>query len=210
MAIKKNGSNDSFSGKLGGVVNYKWKGRECGREWVKPKDRKTPAQLECRRIFGRASSIGSAMVQVVRIGFRGIAEEQQTTEKNVFVKLNRRHISVVDDEVVVDYPHLQVADGHLEPVDFGEPVTADGRTISVAFSGSPQANRFNYVMLAIYLPQKHYCLLSEPVFRRAGSAEIILPESWVGYETHLYGFCWDGKNEVSPSSYIGVVNGQNS
>lgn len=206
MASIKKGQTDGLSGKLGNIVRYKWKDRECAREWVMPNDPRTPAQLASRKIFGKVSSLGADLLQVVRIGFRGIAAERSTTEKNVFVRLNRQHISIVDDEAIVDYTQLQVADGPLAAVDFGEPSTADGRTIRVAFSNTANANRLNYVMLVAYLPEKRNCMLSEPVFRSAGEAEINLPESWAGCTSHIYGFCWDGKDAVSPSSYIGIVN----
>lgn len=208
MASIKKGQTDGLSGKLGNIVRYKWKDRECAREWVMPNDPKTPAQLASRKIFGKVSSLGADLLQVVRIGFRGIAAERSTTEKNVFVRLNRQHISIVDDEAIVDYTKLQVADGPLAAVDFGEPSTADGRTIRVAFSNREHTNRFNYVILVAYLPQQRDCMLSEPVFRSTGEAVITLPVSWTGCEAHIYGFCWDGKDEASPSSYIGTVNTQ--
>lgn len=208
MASIKKGQTDGLSGKLGNIVRYKWKNRECAREWVMPNDPKTPAQLASRKIFGKVSSLGADLLQVVRIGFRGIAAERSTTEKNVFVRLNRQHISVVDGEAVVDYSRLQVADGPLETVAFGEPVSEDGRTIRVAFSNSSHSNRLHYVMLAAYLPQQRNCMLSEPVFRSTGEAVITLPVSWTGCEAHIYGFCWDGKDEASPSSYIGTINTQ--
>lgn len=208
MARIKGNNSEGYSGKLGPTVGYKWKGRQCVRALVVPKDPKTPAQLESRCVFGKASSLGARMLPIVRIGFRGIAAERSTTEKNVFVRLNRQHISIVDDEAIVDYTKLQVADGPLAAVDFGEPSTADGCTIRVAFSNREHTNRFNYVMIVAYLPEKRNCMLSEPVFRSAGEAEINLPESWAGCTSHIYGFCWDGKDEASPSSYIGTVNTQ--
>lgn len=206
MASIKNDSQKGLSGKIGDTVRYKWKGRECVRQWVVPKDPKTPAQLDSRKVFGKASSLGADLLQVVRIGFRGIATERNTTEKNVFVKQNRQHISIIDGEATVDYTKLQVADGPLAAVDFGEPTTSDGRTIRVPISNTAHANRLNYVMLVAYLPAKRNCMLSEPVFRSTGEAEITLPEAWAGFTSHIYGFCWDGKETASPSSYIGVVN----
>ncbi len=205
MASIKKGQK-GYSGKLGRTVQYSWKNRECAREWVIPKDPKTPAQLDSRHIFGKTSSLGGALLQAIRIGFRGIAAEQKTTEKNVFVKLNRQHINIVDGEATVDYAQLQVSDGPLEAVDFGEPECADGRTIRVAFSNNANASRFNYVMLVAYLPEQRSCMLSEPVFRSTGMAEITLPEIWIGCTSHIYGFCWDGQDAASPSSYIGTVN----
>lgn len=206
MASKNKGQNGGYSGKLGRVVEYQWKGRDCVRAWVVPNDPKTPAQVDSRKIFGKVSSLGAALHQAIRIGFRGIAAEQSTTEKNVFVKRNRQHINIVDGEANVDYAQLQIADGPLATVDFGEPETADGRTIRVTFGNHAHANRLNYVMLVAYLPEKNNCMLSEPVFRSTGMAEITLPESWTGCTAHIYGFCWDGQDTASPSSYIGVVN----
>lgn len=208
MATRKDGQSDRMSGKLGSKIMYTWKGRDCERAYAKPKDPMTPAQMAHRLVFGTMSSLGTAMLEVVKIGFRGNAAEGRTTEKNIFVKLNKQCFSIVDDAVSIDYANLKVADGPLAAVDFGEPSTVDGRTIRVAFSNREHADRFNYVMLAAYLPGKRNCMLSEPVFRSAGEAEITLPESWTGLPAHIYGFCWDGKENASPSSYIGAVNQQ--
>lgn len=206
MARIKHGQLEGLTGKLGSMVKYKWKGRDCVRAWVVPKDPKTPAQLDSRKIFGKTSSLGAALQQAIRIGFRGIAAEQSTTEKNVFVKLNRQHINIVDGEATVDYAQLQLSDGPLATVDFGELECVDGRTIRVTFSNNTHANRLNYVILVAYLPEKRNCMLSEPVFRSTGMAEITLPEAWTGCPSHIYGFCWDGKDTASPSSHIGTVN----
>lgn len=206
MASIKKGQSDGYSGKLGPMVPYKWKGRDCARAWVMPKDPKTPAQLNSRKIFGKASSLGAVLQQAIGIGFRSIAAENSTTEKNMFVKLNKQNFNIVDGEVNIDYAQLIISDGPLATVDFGEPEIVDGCTIRVAFSNHARANRHNYVMLVAYLPEKHSSMLSEPVFRSIGVAEIILPESCTGCAAHIYGFCWDGKDTVSPSSYIGTVN----
>lgn len=206
MARTNNGRLDGMSGKLGNVVTYKWKGRDCVRVWTKPKDKKSPAQMERRSIFGKMSSLGAAMLPIAKIGFRGIAAENQTTEKNIFVRLNSQYASMVDGEVEIDYSSLCVADGPLEAVAFEAPTTADGRVLRAAFSRSRKADRFDYVVLAAYLPGVKGCMLSEPVYRSAGEVEITLPESWAGLEAHLYGFSWDGKDQASPSCYVGVVN----
>ena len=206
MATRRNGRSDGMSGKLGSKILYTWKGRECERAYSKPKDPMTPAQLAHRRLFGTMSSLGAAMRDVVKIGFRGIAAENRTTEKNVFVRLNKNCVSLVDDEVIVDYANLKVADGPLEAVVFGQPTTADGRVLRTSFSNNTDAYRYNYVILAAYIPQKRGCMLSEPAFRSTGMAEVTLPESWAGLEAHIYGFCWDGKDEVSPSYYVGKLN----
>lgn len=99
-----------------------------------------------------------------------------------------------------------LGNGPLATVDFGELECVDGRMIRVTFSNNTHANRLNYVILVAYLPEKRNCMLSEPVFRSTGMAEITLPEAWTGCPSHIYGFCWDGKDTASPSSHIGTVN----
>lgn len=206
MATKRNGQSGGMSGKLGSKIMYSWKGKPCERAYTIPKDPMTPAQLAHRRLFGTVSSLGAAMRDIVKIGFRSIADERHTTEKNVFVRFNKSCVSLVDDEVRIDYASLKVADGPLKTVDFDEPTTADGRVLRVTFSDHSHANRYNYVIVAAYVPQEHNSMRSEPVFRSSGVVEITLPESWTGLEAHLYGFCWDGASQVSPSCYVGVLN----
>lgn len=195
-----------MSGKLGGKIMYTWKGRECERAYVVPKDPKKPDQIAQRSKFGTSSSLGGVLRDVLRIGFKSIAKEGNTTEKNVFVRLNKNCFSLVNDEVVIDYANLKVAEGPLKAVDFDEPTTADGRVLCVTFSDHSHSSRYHYVVLAAYLPQAHRCMLSEPVFRSSSRVEITLPGSWAGMEAHLYGFCWDGSSKVSPSCYVGVLN----
>lgn len=187
---------------------YTWKGRECERAYFIPKDPMTPAQMAHRQVFGAMSSLGAAMLQIAKIGLRGIAAERQTTEKNVFVRMNKQSVRLVDGEVVIDYPNLQVADGPLAPVAFGAPATDDGRLVRATFTntGDPAGYRFDYVILAAYVPQKRNCALSQPVYRSTGMAELLLPQVWTGCEAHIYGFCWDGDSNASPSCYLGTVN----
>ena len=192
MATRKNAKTDKMSGKLGPKIMYNWKGRYCERTYVIPKDPMTPAQMAHRLVFGTMSRLGAALKDVLKIGFRNTAIEGKTTEKNVFIRTNKQYISVDDGEVRIDYANLKVADGPLETVEFGEPTT--------------DADHFDYVILAAYLSGKRNCMLSEPVFRSAGMTEITLPESWAGFEAHLYGFCWDGKDKASPSCYVGTLN----
>ena len=206
MATIKNGFLDAFEGKLGPAVGYRWKGRPCVRSYQPyPHDPCTPAQLAQRRRFHALSQLASAMLPAVKLGFRGPATEGRTTAYNCFLKDNKQYVSIVDDEVSIDYSALNVSDGPLPTVDFGQPQVDEGLTVSVSYadhSGRPG----DYVLLYAFTPSLGQGRLAPPVYRYQGLIVSTLPAHWTGNAVHLYGFCWDRDLSASPSVHIGQID----
>lgn len=207
MAKITNGILDGLNGKIGPVVAYQWKGRDClrGRE-VNYKDPRTPRQQVRRQIFGVASKLASAMLPAVSIGFRGPATAGRTTERGCFMSANKQCFSIVDDAVYIDYPAVRVAQGTLPGVLFSDPQARESHTVSVDFQSHCGGHPSDYVLLFAYAPAICPGLLSLPSKRHQGIAAIELPRFWDGHEVHLYGFAWDNNLSASDSAYIGTIN----
>lgn len=199
----KNGILDGLSGKIGPVVTYQWKGRDCVRSReVVYQDPKTPKQLNRRKLFGAASKLASAMWAAVEIGYRGPALAGQTTERGCFMRANHHCLSLDGDTVSIDYASLQLASGPLAAVHFATPQAGEGCMVSVAFQSESGGEGGDYVLLFAYDPTLGRERLSLPVHRCSGLVTVTLPTLWTGHTVHLYGFTWDNAHTASDSSYL--------
>ncbi|MBQ8704675.1 MAG: hypothetical protein IJ524_09950 [Bacteroidales bacterium] len=209
MAKTKNGILDGFEGKLGTVIGYRWKGVECMRAVnAFPHDPRTQAQMKCRTLFRTLSQLGSDMLQAARLGFRGPADAGHTTEYNCFIRANKQCVASVDDGAQVDYPALSIADGPLDEVVFEEPLVDNHLQMNIDFHPKASRRRDDYVLLYAYTPALRQGLLSPPVYCSQRRATLMLPDRWRGHDLHLYGFCWDGDRQASPSSHLGTLTPQ--
>lgn len=208
MAKMKNGILEGLSGAIGPVVAYQWKGRDCLRaREVARNDPRTPRQQACRRTFGVASQLASAMLPAAALGFRLPAEEGKTTERGCFMHVNSQCFSLVDGEVSIDYPAIKVAQGTLTGVRFASPQTCEGGTVSVAFHSEEGGDASDYVLLFAYSPTARCGVLSLPAGRHQGVVTIDPPRFWTGHTLYLYGFAWDRRRlSASDSVFLGTVD----
>ena len=215
MARCNNGFLGAFSGRLGPAVGYLWMGRQCVRSLpTEVHNPRTPRQQAGRAVFGAVSSLAASMSQALVVGLRGVAAAMRMSARNVFISLNRQHISLVEGEPVVDYGALRVAEGELEGVVFqthapvglaaATPSNLEGEQINVTFT-SEGGRGADYVYLYAYAPEVGMGLLSVPALRCAGRVSIELPTAFRGHAVHLYGFAWDRDLQASPSVYLGCL-----
>ena len=194
-----------FSGQLGPVIGYSWKGRACMRtKQLRPKNPRTKKQQQNRMVFGITSKLGTSMAIATGIGLRSIADERRTCIVNIFISLNHHCINVEDDRVNINYSALKIADGQLTPVSFGEAVNEGGMQVGVDYSKAAYGGaNDDYVYLLAYAPSLEQSHLSMPTARSAHHISMTLPTLWQNREVHLYGFVWDHDRNASPSSYLG-------
>jgi len=68
-----------------GFVFFQWKGRQCARRYVKPKDTRTERQLEHRRVFAEISKAWRALSQEERDRYNRRAEMMNMNGFDLFV-----------------------------------------------------------------------------------------------------------------------------
>ncbi|MBQ9417693.1 MAG: hypothetical protein IJU19_03845 [Bacteroidales bacterium] len=207
MAHITSGILNAFSGIIGPVLGYEWKGRSCMRSRPAPRNPRTARQQHGRSVFGATAHLWSLMREAAVVGLRGPAAERQVGENNLFVSLNRQCVSVADGEATIDYPGIRIAEGDLAGVAFGIPQVAADGTVEVGFSPLAGAAGMatDYVLLFAFVPSAEEGRLAAPVHRSDGHTSLVLPTRWTGMEVHLYGFAWDSCFRASPSAYIGSL-----
>ena len=204
---KSNGFVSGFSGRLGNVVGYVWRGKSCVRTLPSQfNDAKTERQLEQRSLFKQTIDLASRAKKVLHVGLHVQSVNAQMTECNYFMHINKRCFSLRDGELEVDYASLVVSDGPVAPVAFGAPQLVDETTLVIDFEKNPLhrvAKSDDNVYLAVYCPELNDFRLSNPVSRSSKHLEMNFPSLYAGKEVHLWGFVQDYAGRASMSQYIG-------
>lgn len=210
MAKQTNGIASGFSGRVGNIVGYRWKGVWCVR--TRPAQMRNPQtekQMEHRGMFKEEVRLAAYMSDAVRLGLHTLADEANMTAHNLFVSVNQHAFSLVDGRFTVDYPSLRLSMGPLAPVAFGEPSVSEGNTLGVSFEKNPlrmtTAYNFDYVYLYAYCPELRLGYLTAPVHRRAKRIDVSLPDIFADKELQLYGIVQSQRGELSDSIYIGGI-----
>lgn len=197
-----------FSGKLGMVVGYTWRGRPCIRVYRHAINYpNTELQQKQRDWFVSMVRFAAQANGALRLGFRQQSLDAQMTEGNYFVMKNKQHFHREEGVVRVDYGQLKIAAGSAADVYFKQPRFEQDETVRVDFeknSMSLHASGDDSVYLYIYAPGLGAGILSAAATRRSKQVALRLPTAWAGHEVHIYGFVVDKEGRASNSTYIGM------
>lgn len=119
MAIAKNGINGPFSGKIGPIVGYMWKGRPVMRAMPK-KTKKKPSikQLANRQRMAVTQRFLKHIVRILRKGFADIADEKNITPYMAATSYNKLHaISGEYPDIVFNPALAKISMGDLPGVE---------------------------------------------------------------------------------------------
>lgn len=194
-----------FSGKLGPAVGYQrlggWYLRALPRMVTNPR---TAAQQEQRAMFKQEVQLSARMRWAANVGMKGVARQMGLTAQNLFIKANQQAFSMVDGELGVDYPALQVSLGTAAPVAITEATVDDGNVLTVRFEKNPEhrtASAYDSVYLWVYSAEAGKGYLANAVYRRTQRIDVLLPE-WLGDSVlHLYAFVQDKDGRCSSTAY---------
>lgn len=207
MKVTSKSNQLVFSGRIGPTVNYLWCGRWCVRSLPSQyNDARTEAQLSQRSLFKQTVAFAAKARRVLKLGLRAVSKNEQMTESNYLMRLNKQCFALEDGLLAVDYERLRLSDGPVAPVAFGVPQTVDETTISVDFEKNPlhrSTKSDDLVYLVAYCPELGDFDISDPVARRRNGLTMSLNEAWVGREVHLWGFVVDCAGRASQCQYIG-------
>lgn len=206
MAKQTFGILDGYRGTVGTVIGYQWRGKWCLR--ARPRqvaNPRTEAQQEHRMLFREMVQLAGHMTRVLRKGLHEAAMEEQMTEGNLFVKINKERFTPQG----VDYSTLEISRGPVAPVAFTDVSVDDHGVLQALFEKNPlhlQADNYDKVYLYAWCPSQQRGLLSTPVFRRDKKVALTLPDEWNGLEVHYYAFVQDHKERCSETIHVTLTH----
>ena len=205
MAKQVGGQLGGFSGKLGTVVGYMWRGRWCVRAHNPyPANPRTPRQVEHREMFRQEVQLAATMRAAVNKGFKEVSYELGMTPYNLFVHLNQHAFTLRDGVFTVDYSALRLSTGPLQEAVYGAPEWTADNVLTVRFEGG--SGRWNdYVRLYVYCPEWRTGILTAPVYRKDKKVSVMLSDMFVGREVHVYGLVSNDEGLWAETTYIGSL-----
>lgn len=208
-------------GKIGNVVGYMRKGKQCYRGYSdKVTQSKSEDLLMAKMRFATLGKLAIQFRGAVKRGYQKLLASSTMSACNLFVKKNYDAVTVasVSSDPTVDYGSIVISEGNLPFVTFGAISTETEATVEVTFSTDtyPGATENDQVYLFVFQPDTQMGIMSLPASRSAGAITLEVPALWSGMKVHVYGFVvnpedhWDEnllstivKGEASPSTYVG-------
>ncbi|SFC58396.1 hypothetical protein SAMN05421747_11566 [Parapedobacter composti] len=211
MAVFKNGPNGSFSGKVGSVVGYKWKGldviRGLPRKSHKPRSEARLANEQAMKVVMEALK---PLKVFIRTSFRNVAEPLNMSAFNLALSLNKKQA------IKGEYPHLEIdwsqfrtSQGNLPGADaVNAEWTDSGLHVSwhdnSGAEGAYDSDRLSILIYSHALGVWQNFL--EETTRNAGACILPASANWIGTEVEVFlTFMSFGSERVSNSTHVHVA-----
>ena len=207
MAKIVQGVTGGFSGSVGPVVGYQWRGRWCMRS--RPpfvRNPRTERQQEHRMMFKEEVQLASRMNWVLKESFGELSLAEGLTPCNFFIRENQHAFSWSEGHLAVDWAALRLSMGPVAPVAFGVPEVTEETVLTITFEKNPlhvRADAYDKVYLYVYCPEAREGYLAAPVYRKTQCISVVLPSMFAGREVQLWGLVQDEQGRWSESIYIG-------
>ncbi len=191
MAILTNGPNGGFSGKVGSVVGYKWKGKDVirglPRKSHKPRSEARLANEQAMKLIMGALA---PLKVFIRVGFRNAVESLDMTAFNLALSLNKKQaIKGEYPNLEIDWGKFQISQGELPGL---EDVTANwgdaGLTLSWSDNaGAAKAYGTDSLSIVVYSHQtdQWYNFLNN-TSRDAQGCDLPANEKWIGTDVEVF------------------------
>lgn len=210
MGIIKQGILGAFSGKVGSVVGFIWKGKGVIRALAPSvANPRTEGQVNQRNKFSVVGAFLSINLAFVNQGYRFLAKGMSAS--NAAQSYNVKNaITGTAPDFSVDYPNALVSRGKLEGV-LGAAAAESGLSLEVTWTDNSaygNARPDDRAMLLVYNPDKgeSISLLEEEVSRGDGSIVANLPTHYTGDTVEVYlAFQAADGSMVSNSTHAGSV-----
>ena len=208
------GITSGFIGKLGNVVGFNWKGENIQRaHTVNGRKSQTKEQSLQRARFALITHAGGDLYEAIYSGYRFVARSRRTTQNGLFVRENMKNvIGDVPELLNLDYENLQLSQGNLLGVEFGE-AAVNGNVLSVSIAEANLDDRRvaenDHVYLVAYCPELHNSKCVAVGTRdEEGELSLTMSAKWAGKRIYAYGFVIGGasynQGVASKTEYLGA------
>lgn len=209
MATFKDGANGGFSGKVGNVVGYQWRGinvmRSLPRKSKKPRSEK---QLANEMRMKLAMSFLSPITGFIRVGYQQATEGRPMTPFNMALSYHKKQaIGGSYPELYFDYSKAQISTGALAPA---ESLAAEWTEEGLSFSWEASSkdllvNEQHTIIILYVVATQGWDSRTSGILRGAGHYLFSLPPELMGKEIHAYvAFNRVLTDEMSDSRHVHV------
>lgn len=213
MGKTENGPMGSASGKIGPLVYYKWKDKDCvrSRPRVNKKRKLSPEETKNRGKFGYVQNLLSTLSNVVRLGFHNYKQNQTAFNSAMSYTLNNA-VQSDDDGFYIDHSLFHISKGIASPLTVATLTYEDG-TLSCRWDYDPKTVKSAafFRTLFIAIPDDRNLSICGDVLNRDlthKQEEMAIPASPDKdklYHIHLGFVTTDHSNQRIDSIYVGTV-----
>ncbi|MFN8274767.1 MAG: DUF6266 family protein [Flavobacteriaceae bacterium] len=210
MARISKGILGGFSGKVGTVVGFNWRGIDVMRSVPKKGNRiPTSKQAEVQAQFTLTAHFLNPIKPILSDYF-GQPSAEKSRYNLAFAYHNREAIIGTYPDYEIDYPKVIITKGEL--LGLQQPlVTADaGAVLNFAWddnSGEGEAKTTDQVLVVVYNPARElFAYITQAATRVDRAYQYDLPDNWVGDTVHVWTSVADAEGKKCASSlYLGSV-----
>jgi len=209
MATFKDGANGSFSGKVGSVIGYQWRGINVMRSLPKKSNKpRSEKQLANEMRMKLVMSFLKPITGFIRVGYQRATEGLPMTPFNMAVSYHKKNaISGSYPDLYFDYSKAQVSTGPVPPAEsLAAERTEEGIIFSWDTSSSDALVQEQNTMIIVHLPETQgWDIRTSGITRGSGQYLFTLPPNLIGKEIHAYvAFNRMLTDEMSDSRYIHI------
>lgn len=192
--------NHGVTGKIGAFVYAKGLGGETvvRNYTAQVKNPKTLRQRTSRLRMATASQVAAMVSPAIAIGFAKAVAGMKMYARNLFVRdiINPgtgAPITITDEVATVDYTKLALSKqaGIAEVLAMQTPTYDEPRTVSVSWTPATISEDLGEgslgAVIVVVNPSKKGCVVNQSL-ASAGTADIRVPNNWVGDTVYVYGF----------------------
>lgn len=201
-----------FSGRVGRVVGYNWRGEDLLRKAPRkrPKDSGTVKQLEQREKFAMVMRFLTPIQEVVGVYFGNKYRSKSRFNLAVGYNLTFAIIDVVGGGFALDYSKVLLSKGGLRGMESGTVVAQPGRILELNWtdnSGQGSAAADDLVLAVVYSATQELFQIFDPAaLRGEATIQLTMPTYFSGDEVQVWGTMVSADRKVAAiSSYIGTA-----
>jgi hypothetical protein len=199
-----------FSGRVGRVVGYQWRGEDLLRRAPKkrPKGSGTEKQLKQRDKFAMVMGFLTPIQDVVGVYFGNKYKSKSRFNLAMSYNLTNAVVEVPPSSFALDFPRVLLTKGGLRGMESGAVVVQPGRILEVNWvdnSGQGSAAADDLVLVIVYSPVQELFQVYDPAaLRGEATVQLTLPTYFSGDEVQVWASMISADRKVAAmSSYLG-------
>lgn len=201
-----------FSGRVGRVVGYNWRGEDMLRKAPRkrPKGSGTVKQLEQRDKFAMVMRFLTPIQEVVGQYFGNTYKSKSRFNLATSYNLTNGIIENPIGTFELDYPRILLTKGGLRGMESGSVQAKPARVLELTWtdnSGQGSAADDDLVLVVVYSPAQELFQIFDPAaLRSEGTVDLVMPTYLSGDDVHVWGTMISADRKAKAiSSYIGTA-----